>query len=221
MKILCACLVALSCLSFPAYAQPAVAPQSKTVATPAVPVWIIDRPRSSIQMKSFKDGKPFTVVFQSWSGEIAFDPAHPERSSATITVDTRSGSMGKATFKEYLVTPSWFDPEEVPYAQFHMSSFSKMNETTYQANGVLNLYNQAKTVLLPFPGIGIPFQAKFIENKKKKKPLQAEFTSNFTFAVPDFSETGNTAAALKRPPKKINYIMVLKATQPPQKPSGK
>ena len=199
------------------------APALAEAVVPEIPAWTVNRPKSSIQFKGFSNGKPYSLFFQSWSAEIAFDPDRPQLSSAIVTVDTRSASTGAATYKDYLVTPAWFDPQQVPYAQFHMTSFTKLRDNVYQGNGILHLYNEPKTVLMPFPGISIPFQVKFTE--RKKKPTQAEFTSNFAFAVPDFSPASSPAAALKRPAKKINFVMVLKAEKaapkPAQSPKGK
>ncbi len=181
----------------------AAVPALAETAAPEIPVWTVNRPKSSLQFKGFSKGVPYTVVFQSWNAEIAFDPDRPELSTATVTVDTQSGSMGAATYTDYLVTPPWFDPKEVPYAQFHMTSFKKLRENVYEGTGILHLYNKTKTVVMPFPGISIPFQVKF--TPRKKKPTLGEFTSNFTFGVPDFSPQASGRAV-----RKINLVMVLK-----------
>ncbi len=203
---------ALVALSFPA-SHAAAAP---VVQAAKVQQWEVNRPRSSLKFSSFKDGQPFTVLFQSWNAEIFFDPDHPELSSAVVTVDTRSGSMGDKTFTEYLVTPSWFKPAEVPFAQFQAFSFTKIAENVYQASGILNLYNEKKTVVVPVPGISIPFTVEMKKPRKGKKQ-DANFVSHFTFGVPDYSK-----GASKNAVRKIALDMTIKTTKAEaQEPSGK
>ena len=171
--------------------------------------WKVDRTKSILQFRGFKDGKPFTTIFQSWGAEINFDPANPKTSSAIITVDTRSGSTGKKTFREYLVAPAWYVPEKMSRAQFHAFSFNPMGNNFYQANGVLRVYNQPQTIVLPFPGISIPVQVSIQGN-------QAEFKSDFSFSIPDLSP-----GASKQAFKKVNFNMILNAYKDPIIYSGK
>ena len=195
MKLLAALL--LLCLTSPAFAQtPTPAPVQK---------WVVDRKKSTIEFKGFKDGKPFTSAFQSWSADIAFSPDDLQGTSATLTIDTRSATTGAKTYTEYLVTPGWYDPEEAPFATFQIQSLTHQRDNLYNANGTLYLYNKAKTVLLPVPGVSLPVFATVKGNT-------AEFRSNFTFAIPDFSKA---AIKKKSPFRKINFNMVLKTKKAP------
>jgi polyisoprenoid-binding protein YceI len=195
MKFISALLLLLLTLPLSASAQPS-----------APPAWRIDRSKSIIQFKGFKDGKPFATVFQSWNANIKFDPANPGRSSAIITIDTRSGSTGNRTFKDYLVAPSWYSPDKIPFAQFQTFSFRPMGNNIYEANGILRIYNKSQRIVLPFPGLAIPVQVTTQGNN-------AIFKSDFSFAVPDFSP-----GARKNTFKKLNFNMVLTAFRTPDMP---
>lgn len=197
----------LSCPAKAAAPDPAT-PVAAPVPAPPAPVqnWQVDRKKSSIRFSSFKNGQPFSIDFQSWSAEIAFDPTRLEESRAIVTIDTTSGSKGEATFKDYLVTPSWFSAAELPRAQFQSKKFRQIGDNLYEVSGVLNLYNKEQTNILPVPTMGIPFRT-VIKGKK------GEFISNFTFAVPDFSPAPSVVQSLKRPFKKINFAMTLKTVK--------
>lgn len=198
-----ACLISLL-LSAPAEAASQQPVELKATPAPGAKLWTIDHPKSFVQFRGFKDGKPFAVNFSTWNADIAFDPASPQTSTATVTVDTRSGSKGEATFREYLVAPAWYNPNIMPYAQFHATSFTKASGDIYYAKGVLHLYNAAKTTVFPVPGLSIPVQITIIGSK-------GDFRSNFSFAIPDLSPL---ATSKKRALKKVNFNMVLKAQRP-------
>lgn len=179
-----------------------------------VPKWIVDRKKSTIEFKGFKDGKPFTSVFQSWSADIAFDPDNLTGSSAAVTIDTRSATTGEKTFTDYLVAPGWYDPEQAPYAMFQIQSLTKQRDTLYNANGTLYLYNKTKSVMIPVPGVSLPVFATVKGNT-------AEFKSTFTFAIPDFKAALQKKGAFR----KITFNMLLKTkkegTEVPAKPAPK
>lgn len=194
MTRLCAVFLLLCCLSIPAF------------AASSVPVWTVDRTKSSMQFKGFDiNGKPFVSSFQSWAADIAFDPDDLPGSHAIVTIDTRSATTGDKTFSDYLVAPSWFDPDVAPLATFQIQKFTKRPDGLYNATGILHLSNKAKTNVLPVPGVSLPFKATF--KPAKGKSTQAEFSSNFTFAIPDYSpvKPGKT----KRAYRKISFHMKL------------
>jgi polyisoprenoid-binding protein YceI len=196
MKLLVS-LVLLFCVTSPAFAK---AP---------VPEWTVDRSKSSIQFRGFDiNGNPFTSTFQSWGAEIHFDPENLAGSRALFTIDTRSATTGDKTFTDYLIAPDWYDPEVAPLATFQIQSFSQRGENLYDAKGILHLSNHKKTNVLPVPGVSLPFKATF--KKTKGKSDQAEFTSNFSFAIPDYSPV-KKASPSKRNFRKISFHMKLKA----------
>lgn len=188
-------LAALLLLSFAALP----CASASAVAADNVPKWVVDRKKSTIEFKGFKDGKPFTSVFQSWSADIAFDPENLTGSSAAVTIDTRSATTGDKTFTEYLVAPGWYDPEQAPYAMFQIQSLTRQRDTLYNANGTLYLYNKTKSVMIPVPGVSLPVFATVKGNT-------AEFRSTFTFAIPDFK----AALQKKNAFRKITFNMLLK-----------
>lgn len=172
----------------------------------SIPVWTVDRSKSSMQFKGFDiNGKPFTSSFQSWAADIAFDPDNLPGSHAIVTLDTRSATTGDKTFSDYLVAPTWFDPDVAPLATFQIETFTKRPDGLYDAKGTLHLSNKAKTNVLPVPGVSLPFKATF--KPAKGKPTQAEFASNFTFAIPDYSPPKEGQP--KRPYRKISFHMKL------------
>lgn len=196
MKLLSALLL-LICLASPAFAKD------------PVPEWIVDRSKSTVQFRGFDiHGNPFTSTFQSWGADINFDPDNLAGSSATFTIDTRSATTGDKTFTDYLIAPKWFDPNVAPLATFQIQTFTKRSDNLYDAKGILHLSNHKKTNVLPVPGVSLPFKATI--KKAKGKPDRAEFTSNFTFAIPDYNPN-KKATPSKRNYRKISFHMMLKA----------
>ncbi len=180
-------------------------------AADSVKEWKVDRSKSSIQFSGFdREGKPFKLTFQSWAADIAFDPGNLKQSRATVTIDTGSATTGDKTYVDYLIAPGWFKPAEMPLATFQILSFVKKSDTLYDANGVLHLHNKTKSRTLPVPGLSIPFTANF-RKKTKSSPEKAEFSSNFSFAIPDFSGAPKPSASGRDRMRKLRFHMTIKA----------
>lgn len=115
-----------------------------------LPKWQIIPDKSSITFTATQNNAPVTGQFKTFTGEINFDTEQLSNSNVTITVDIGSVTTSYAEIAETLKKPDWFDVKIFPKATFKATSFSKMGEHSYQANGTLTLRDKSAPLTLTF-----------------------------------------------------------------------
>lgn len=126
-------------------AEPSVA--SNASAPP--PRWAI-RPGGLLAFAIDNGGTRIDGRFARWSGDIAFDPDHPETAAIRITIDTASASVGDATQDGMLLGQDFLDTAAHPSASFRTKTVERTGPGQYRARGTLTLKGISKAQVLRF-----------------------------------------------------------------------
>jgi cytochrome b561/polyisoprenoid-binding protein YceI len=106
--------------------------------------WIVD-PSSSIAFSGNHAGNDFHGTFTRWNADIRYNPAAPESSTMTVSVETGSAVDGVPLHEETLPQAEWFDVAKYPTAEF--------KTTRVSADGAIEGALTIKDRLLPVTGL--------------------------------------------------------------------
>lgn len=120
------------------------------IALAGVPMWQIVSPMSSIRFTATQNGAPVTGKFNTFSGDIVFDPNQLTASHVKILVDMNSVSTSYGDISDTLKTSDWFNVAVFPNAVFTADKFIKTGANSYQAMGDLTLRDKKLPVTLNF-----------------------------------------------------------------------
>ncbi len=123
---------------------------SSSLSYAAAPKWQIIPDKSSITFTATQNDAPVTGEFKSFTGDINFDPEQLSISNVAIVVDITSVKTSYAEIAKTLLSPEWFDAKTFPKATFKATSFSKIGDNNYQANGTLTIRDKTSAVTLTF-----------------------------------------------------------------------
>ena len=102
--------------------------------------WRIDPARTHIAFAIDAIGYPRTHgQFRQFAGRISVDFAHPDKSSVSFHVQSRSVDVGSASFDEYLRSDAFLNSTRFPSIDFVSNSVSKVDDHTVRVNGQLTL----------------------------------------------------------------------------------
>lgn len=102
--------------------------------------WRIDPARTHIAFAIDAVGYPRTHgQFRQFAGRISVDFAHPDRSSVSFHVQSRSVDVGSASFDDYLRSDAFLNSTRFPSIDFVSHSVSKIDDHTVRVNGQLTL----------------------------------------------------------------------------------
>lgn len=105
--------------------------------------WTIDHGRSSLGFEVPVNGQPLTGGFETWSGEITFDPAAPGEGSVVILIDMGSVTSSMAQAAQTLPAAEWFDVPGFPQARFEGAGFILGEDDSFVLPGTLTLKGMA------------------------------------------------------------------------------
>ena len=113
---------------------------AQTEVPAATTNWRIDPARTHIAFAIDAVGYPRTRgQFRQFAGRISVDFAHPDRSSVSFHVQSRSVDVGSASFDDYLRSDAFLNSEHFPSIDFVSSSVAKVDDHTVRVNGQLTL----------------------------------------------------------------------------------
>jgi len=112
--------------------------------------WTIDTAHSTLGFSGTQTGKPFSGHFKTFSGAIAFDPAHPETGHATITIQTASATTGDTQRDTAMPGADWFNTALFPAATFVADRFEAHGQNAFIAHGMLTIRGVSHAETLPF-----------------------------------------------------------------------
>jgi polyisoprenoid-binding protein YceI len=84
--------------------------------------------------------------FEKVSGTLNFNPGAPEKSSASVSVDTGSANVMSSEVLGQLVGPPVFDAAKFPTATFKSTSLLRSGPTTGKMTGDLTIHGVTKPV---------------------------------------------------------------------------
>jgi cytochrome b561 len=116
----------------------------------AAPAWIVDPANSRIEFSGTHAGRTFKGVFETWTANIAFDPADPAKSDVTVTVKTASAKTGDLMYDGTLPQAEWLDPKTFPEAVFKTTLIKQKAPGEFEAESDLTLKGHKIALVLPF-----------------------------------------------------------------------
>lgn len=123
------------------------------LAALAVPALAVDYTvlpqRSQVAFISKQMGVPVEGQFDKFAAAIAFDPAKPEASRATIDIDLASIDAGSAEANDEVVGKNWFDARNYPTAHFASSAVKALGGGRFEVRGPLTLRGRTQEVAAP------------------------------------------------------------------------
>ena len=84
--------------------------------------------------------------FEKSSGTLNFNPAAPEKSSISVSIDTASANVMSGELINELIGPNVFDATHFPTATFHSTSLARTGSTTGTITGDLTIRGVTKPV---------------------------------------------------------------------------
>lgn len=119
------------------------------LAADPIPVWVIDATKSTLIFNATQQGAAIEGQFGTFTGDIHFDAARPDESTAKITVAVKSVDSKSPDRDQSLVGADWFAVDKFPESVYTVSKFEKLNEKQYVARGELSLRDVKKPLDLP------------------------------------------------------------------------
>lgn len=111
-----------------------------SVPAAAATNWRIDPARTHIAFAIDAVGYPRTHgQFRQFAGRISVDFEHPDRSSVSFHVQSRSVDVGSASFDDYLRSDAFLNSGRFPSIDFVSHSVVKVDDHTVRVNGELTL----------------------------------------------------------------------------------
>lgn len=116
----------------------------------APPSWKIVSKNSELSFTATQNNAPVKGRFNTFTGEINFDPEHLKGSKVNIAVDTGSISTAATDIANTLKGVDWFDVRKFPQATFTASEFKKTADKTFEAKGKLTIRDKTIPFTLSF-----------------------------------------------------------------------
>ena len=112
--------------------------------------WVVDAENSRLGFEVQQGPDVTSGEFTSWSAQIVFDPAAPEKAEISAQIQTGTATTGNANTDQVLPTSDWFDTGNHPDAAFTSESVSLVEGNTYRAEGILAIRGISHPVALDF-----------------------------------------------------------------------
>jgi len=112
--------------------------------------WLTDPLQSKLTFEGTQSGDAFKGEFKSFTSDIEFSEATPEKGRIHVTVDMKSATVEGKDRNDALPTKSWFSVVEFPKAEFTSSAIHKVAEHQFIAQGKLTIRGISQDVALPF-----------------------------------------------------------------------
>lgn len=112
--------------------------------------YTINYDESSVSFSGGHAGNEFKGVFETWEGQIDFNPEDLENSTVTATFDLSTARTGNKMYDGTLPKSDWFNVEETPTGTFTSTAFELNEDGTYKVTGDLTLRDTTEPVEFNF-----------------------------------------------------------------------
>jgi polyisoprenoid-binding protein YceI len=124
--------------------------------------------------------------FDKISGHLSYDPAAPEKTSVSATIDSSSINTGEEKRDAHLRSPDFFDVEKFPSIEFQSSSWNITGDSG-KITGNLTIHGITKPVVLEVDGpskeIKDPYGLQRIGASGKTKIKRKDFGLTWNAAL--------------------------------------
>lgn len=167
--------------------------------------WAIDPAGSAIEFSFSQYGQTVTGRFESWEGDIDFDPDSPETGSALIRIDPASIRTGSADRDGQARGQDWLAAEAYPAISFTSRSFRALGEGRFEASGTLELRGMTREVAFPFS----------LDIRKTPEGETALMTGELTLSRLDFGVGQGNWQSTEAIGDPVQIVLKVKATARP------
>ncbi len=120
----------------------------------AAPRWDIDPPHCYVGFFIRHILVPVQGVFNSFAGDILFDPDSLDTSSVDVVIEVASLDTRNAQRNAHLLSDEFFDAAKYPRMRFVSNRIEALGQKRYVAHGTLTIKDVSRPVDLPFTFIG-------------------------------------------------------------------
>ena len=113
------------------------------------PSWLVIREASTIELAVRALGGSHHGRFEDWRGDIAFDPAAPERTRATVVVQAASLKMRSGVLTRRATGPGMLDAGRHPVIRFDLRSLEPVGGVRYSARADITMKGRTRHVSFP------------------------------------------------------------------------
>jgi polyisoprenoid-binding protein YceI len=125
-----------------------------TAAATTVHTFAIDKAHSEVDFQVRHLVTKVRGRFTDFSGTVTFDPAQPEGSSISFTINASSIDTAAPDRDQHLRSDDFFAVEKFPTITFVSSHVTKTSDQQYDVTGTLTIRGVAKQVTLPVAYLG-------------------------------------------------------------------
>jgi polyisoprenoid-binding protein YceI len=111
-------------------------------------VYVVDPARSRIRFHAVSRLMDADGRFHRFGGEVRFDPARPEATTARLTIDVGSIDTGIRLRDDHLRSDDFFDAARYPEARF-VASAVRRQDGRYLVSGTLTIRGTTRPVTAP------------------------------------------------------------------------
>ena len=111
--------------------------------------WTVDRDASRIEMSVRAFGGSHSGRFADWRGDIVFDPAAPDRTRATVVVQSASLAMSPAVASRRATGPAFLDAARYPLIRFDLQTLEPLGSDRYTARAEVTMKGVTRPVAFP------------------------------------------------------------------------
>jgi polyisoprenoid-binding protein YceI len=109
----------------------------------------IDAAKSSVTAAFKQMGVTTDTKFTRFKGDVNYDPAAPEKTTATLQVDITSFDLGDPEYNKEVQKPEWFNSAKFAQATFVTKSVRVISADRLEASGTLTIKGTAQPVVVP------------------------------------------------------------------------
>jgi len=117
--------------------------------------WNVDAPHTEVNFSVKHFFTPVTGTFSSYDIDLVFDPAAPENSTVTVSIDVASVDTNNERRDNHLRSPDFFDAEKYPQMTFESTSVRRVSPSQLLARGNLTIKETTKEIELGINLLGI------------------------------------------------------------------
>jgi polyisoprenoid-binding protein YceI len=111
--------------------------------------WTVARESSTIDLQVRAFGGDHDGRFETWTGDIRFDPADPDRTRATVVVQAASLKMHPAVATSRATGPAFLDAVHHPLIRFELRSLEPAADGAFTALADISVKGQTRPVRFP------------------------------------------------------------------------
>lgn len=109
----------------------------------------VDLAKSSVTATFKQTGVAVDTKFTRFKADVNFDPAAPEKTTASMQVDMTSFDLGDPEYNKEVQKPEWFNSAKYAQATFVTQTVRSLGPDRLEAGGILTIKGIAQRVVVP------------------------------------------------------------------------